>query len=209
MLSAALLTIPVVSSADILAGNWGVAPGYDASSANIVGNDFVGDDLSQAVGFRASGSGVVSSYTLALSCFVPCSSSPADPLTIALVRDSGGQPGSVVESLTFNAGTLTGFPSNAATVTLNSMTNPLLVSGQSYWLEVSSDLNNTVSWYFNNSSDATNSQDVSIDGGASWAGGLTPSAFQLNGTAVPEPSSIALVLGAGLLFGITRKVRAR
>jgi hypothetical protein len=209
----ALFYSPVLSFAATIAGNLGTSPGYDATIANQVGNDGAGDDVYQAAGFKLISSGIVSQYELALSCFSAsaCSSSVSNPLTVALTSDKSGAPGAVIESFTLNASTLTTFGSSAgntgALITLNSKLDPLLVSGSTYWLEVTSDRNNMVVWYFNNSGDSRSSQALSLDGGVTWAGGLTPSAFQINGTLVPEPSSIGLVLGAGLLLSIFRKRR--
>jgi hypothetical protein len=50
---------------------------------------------------------------------------------------------------------------------------------------------------------------ISIDGGTTWTGGIagpTASAYEVDGHFVPEPSSIALVLGSGSLLGVGRKL---
>ena len=216
-LSAALLATPVLSFADVIAGNLGPGQSYDKYEGNFVGNDFAGDDFTQAVGFTPVNSGITGSLVLGLNCFF--SGECKNNFTVSLVTDNKGQPsGTALESFTV-AGTSLGIVGQGASyskVTLTSTLKPLLVSGTTYWIVVSPDAagNDAIVWNFTNTSDATSYAGYSGDGGFSWTGGPnelaaepTEGAFEVDGTIVPEPSSVGLLVISGFLFGLSLTFR--
>lgn len=198
-----LLIIPAVSSASVIAGNFGAGQSYDTVDANIVGNDFSGDNQAQGVSFTPSSSAILGSVSVAVGCF--STGFCPDNVTVSLVANNAGTPGSTtLESFTIAGGTLTGTPS---VFTFNSVQDPLLHAATTYWLIMTTDTNDTAVWNWNSTGDMSTTA-TSLDGGSTWAqAGLTPSAYELNGTNVPEPASVVLVLGSGLLLGFASKLR--
>jgi hypothetical protein len=218
-LSAALLAIPAVSFADVIAGNFGPSHSYEKAEGNFAGNDFVGDDFTQAIGFTPVNSGVTSSLILGLNCFY--SGQCNNNFTVSLETDSGGQPsGTGLESFTL-AGTslaILGQSASYSTLTLTSTLKPVLVAGTLYWIVVSPDVagNDAIVWNFNNIGDAISDAAYSEDGGLTWIGGPnepgaepTPGAFEVDGTIVPEPSSIGLLLTSGLVLALRLTFRRK
>jgi PEP-CTERM motif len=120
-------------------------------------------------------------------------------MEVLLVTDSGGQPGSIIETITITVPT---FP---AIVTAVSSLNPLLENGASYWIvSFPPDPNTHMTWLwsltdFNNGADFAFNLIPSRTG--PWQVDLNTSrprsAFQINGSAVPEPPTLIL-LSTGL-----------
>ena len=206
-----LFAIPVTSFASVIAGNLGgSAPGYNVVVGNVVGNDFAADNFAQGVSFTPGANAKVSTVSVALSCaatgFCP------DNFTVSLDNNSGGVPGTAIESYTVSGTTLGNLGSANPLVVFTSSSNPTLLAGTEYWLTISTDTNNTGAWNLNQTGD-TSATALSSNGGATWGnGGLTPGAYEIDGTltsSVPEPSSLALVLGCGSLLLFARKFLRR
>lgn len=128
-----------------------------------------------------------------------------------LMTDSGGAPGSVIESFV-----LTGLPvppEPFPLFTINSSLDPLLLSGDQYWLVATGGPNTFASWTLNLFQGDPN------DGGASQVvvGGVTQpwnvgsgtrtGALEVFGNPVPEPTYIALV-GCVIVFVGIRHTRS-
>jgi hypothetical protein len=201
----ATLALPSAQFADtVLAGNFGPGHSFDTSGfGNPVGNDAFGTNFAQAVAFTPVSSGMVATFWVAAGCVFSC----PDPVTAIIAADKSGEPGAALETFTIPGGTLDSTP-RAFSWTLST---PLsLVAGTQYWAVLESDLNNTASWAANSIGDKSTTS-TSTNGGLIWGvSGLTPGAYELDAAAaaanaVPEPFSIGLVLGAGLIIALLRK----
>ena len=120
-----------------------------------------------------------------------------------LMTDSGGAPGSVIES--YGRSNLPGPPSPFPLVTVPSSLDPVLIAGQQYWFVATGGPNTFGLW------DLTLFQGDGADGGASrsvlggidqpWivGSGTRTGALEVFGSSVPEPSYTVLI-GSVLLF---------
>ena len=147
-----------------------------------------------------------SSLDIALSCFSAC----PDNLSVSLDANKAGTPGAALESFNVFGASLRVFGNNNPPLVLNSVLMPLLTAGTEYWVTVSSDPNDSIAWNLSSTGD-TSSEATSTNGGTTWfaPSGLTPGAYQVNGTTVvspvPELSNLGLLLvGLGLVL-VTRK----
>jgi hypothetical protein len=148
-------------------------------------------------------------YTLDSVAFLLSTSSAGSITAKIYSSDGSNSPITELGTLTL-AGSVTGTLSNVS-FTAGSTIN--LAANTSYWvsLEASS---GTYAWSWPDSGTGAshtgpgtieNKFSSSFNSGASWSGGSTssPYQFQVNATAVPEPSSYALLLGGVALLGVT------
>jgi hypothetical protein len=188
LLVAALITCPFLR-ADITYSDFSGGT-YD-TGISIATNDIV------AQLFTATSTGLLFSLKFALGTSqIATTPNIAD---IFLYADNAGQPGAVLESLSFDVGSFHNPAIDPADliVTVNSVTNPLIVSGQNYWAGVLSDDNGNhpIVWYRGFGSDPG----VDVFFGGSWVPETpTPTApFSLEVTVTPEPATWSITL-AGL-----------
>jgi hypothetical protein len=194
--------------ADVIAGNLGgPSPRYDTTTGNVIGNDFSSNNLGAAVSFVPNASGIVNSVQVALDCILSgfCTSN----FTVSIDQNNHGVPGSAIETYTVSVSAL-GISGNPnPTVVLSSISHPLLGAGTEYWISITNDGDSTGVWHFNQTADISPTA-TSVDGGATWNNAfLTPSAYEIDGRTVPEPSSLGLILGSGLMLGLCRKITIR
>jgi hypothetical protein len=202
-----LFAAPAVSRADVvLFTNFGAGFSYNTGAGNFVGNAFDGSGNNYAEGdtFTPTTSANFSTLDIALSCFLAC----PDNLTVSLDKNNAGVPGAVLESFTVAGPSLGAFGANNPPVALTAVGPPiLLTAGTPYWVTVSADLNDSITWNWNSTGD-TSSQAISTDGGTTWfaPSGLTPGAYQVNGTpvttVVPEPGALVLLTTVLLLLAL-------
>jgi hypothetical protein len=191
----------------VLFTNFGPSFAYDTTSGNPVGNIFDGNLYGAGDEFSVASTAKLSSLDIALSCAFVCS----DNFTVALRTDSAGLPGSVLESFLVPTTLLGPFGNNNPPLVLNSVLTPTLSVGSNYWVTVTADSSDTISWNLNSTGSALNTA-FSSDGGTTWfsPSGQTPGALQINGASsspVPEPGSLALLAtGAGLLGVLRRRL---
>lgn len=197
---------PSVARAATVFTNFGPSLAYDINSGNSLGNAFDGNLYAQANTFTPSFSASLDSVLLALSCAFSC----PDPLTVSLNADNGDQPGAVLETFSIDGTGLGSFGTNNPSLLLSSILHPTLSAGIQYWIAVSAPLRDTAVWNLNTTGDVSD-QAISTDGGATWfsPSGNTPGAFEVGGSPVdtPEPGTVALMAGGGLLLAIFRRRR--
>jgi hypothetical protein len=196
-----LFVAPALSRADtVLFTNFGAGFSYNTGVGNFVGNAFDGTGNNYAGGdtFTPTISADFDSLDIALNCFFTC----PDNLTVSLDKNNNGVPGAALESFTVAGPSLGPFGVNNPPVVLIAVGPPVqLTAGTPYWVTVSSDLNNSITWNWNSTGD-TSGQALSIDGGTTWfaPSGLTPGAYQVNATPVPEPGVLGLLATVLLLL---------
>jgi hypothetical protein len=198
LFSLVLLATAAAHADPVLFTNFGAGLTYDTSNANIIGNDFAGDNAGTAIQFTVSSSGALSSLDLGLSCFGPgfC----PDAYTVALRSDASGAPGTVIESFTGQGSDLGNLGDSNPAIVFTSVLDPMLNVSTDYWVTVTTDTNDTMGWNFNSIGN-TNTTAQSNDGGATYfaPSEQTPGALQVNGASpvvsgvTPEPSSFALL----------------
>jgi len=126
-----------------------------------------------------------------------------------LMTDSGGAPGSIIES--FVLSNLPGPPAPFPLDTINSSLDPLLVAGQQYWFVATGGPNTFASWtlklFQGNSADGGASRMVVGGVTQPWTigSGARTGTLEVFGNAVPEPSYAAFVACVIGCFGIWRK----
>lgn len=202
-----ILAAPVVSRAATVFSNFGPSFAYNTSEGNLVGNDSLGDNLAEADTFTPTFTSKLSTVEIALACefMGDC----PDATTVAIETNSSDAPsGTVVASFTIAGNTLPLFGVSTH-LTLSGPT-PTLTAGVQYWIVVESDTNNRVEWNLNTAGD-TSDQAVSADGGTTWfsPSGQTPGAYEIDGlVATPEPGTLGMMLGGGLLLAFLRKFRS-
>lgn len=155
---------------------------------------------------------ILTSVTLAISGY-------GDNLRVRIAADDSGAPGATLDILSESQALWPNeYPLSAAT-TVSSSSNPVLNNGSLYWvvLEPVSGVDSDYLWHLNGQSINVDFWQQSqfgslIDPSDPWSGfnGLDEVAFRVDGTAVPEPGSFALIsLGLATMAFIRRNLRGR
>lgn len=199
-----------VGEASSIFTNFGAGQSYNTGTGNPIGNAFDGSTYAEGDSFVSGGNFSLSSISLALSYVFP--GSVPDDFSVALRNNSGDAPGAtVLETWTVHGSALGALGTNHSALTLVSVLNPALTNGMRYWVTVSSDLNDSITWNWNSTGDS-NDAAISLDAGSSWfsPSGTTPGALELDGQVIiptTEPSTIVLLCTSFLtLLGVRRCV---
>jgi hypothetical protein len=185
-------------------------PGHASIVATTFGS---GMSYNTGEGVTISGTGNGAGYFAQANTFTPSGNWTLDSVSVPILGQNGlsmeiliaadngtGHPGTIVEDL----GSLT--PNfQVSIMTINSTARPLLTSGTAYWLILQpSNSSSDIVGGWNFSSPATPPGERRTSPTGSWTTSpFQGEAYQINGTAVPEPSSILLV-GLGAAFGYYR-----
>ena len=133
--------------------------------------------------------------------------SGTNQIELWLMSDAGFQPGSVIESFKFIGGMGPDGTMNPP-LTAMSVLQPELQSGAMYWLIASAPIADTFAvWNMNNQ--GASGPRAYREFGGSWATNISVDlgAFEIQGTAIPEPGSLLLlVAGLALLVAKTMTV---
>jgi hypothetical protein len=164
-----------------------------------------GEEQVLAVPFTASGTATLTDVELALVQDIGSS-----PVNVFIESDSGGTPGSILASLS-QVGSFTS-TTTPALVDFTCSTCIGLVSGTEYFVvaQQSNQSTDESAWQYNSTGGVgTISYDFTGSNIGPWlsTSSLTLPAFEVNGTAVPEPSSMILL--AGVLGGMIVVSRRR
>ena len=201
--------MPSVAGAATIYNNFGPGLTYDINSGNPVGNAFDGNDYAEANTFIAPFSASFQSLQIALSCAFSC----PDTFSVYLTADAGDEPGLTLENFSVAGGVLGPIGVYNSPLVLNSLLLPHLTAGARYWVAVRAPLTDTIAWNLNTTGDVSD-QAISTDSGATWfsPSGNTPGALRVDAVAprgVPEPGSLGLLIGGGLLLSLLRRQPGR
>jgi PEP-CTERM motif len=167
---------------------------YGVNGSNSVSNIYE----AIAAPFMPTSTGILTSVTVPL---LPGNDGPANVI-LASANGSGGGPGTILENL--GSISTNDFNPGPVVYTINSSIKPTLTAGTSYWVElVPSNQMASVGWCWADSQFIGNIDFLASPTG-SWTqdANMKPiEAFQINGVAVPEPSSFVLLgLAAIVVF---------
>ena len=157
--------------------------------------------VGEAFAFTATTSGYLSQINLAISAGGGNLASDLANVTIAVNNNSRNLPIGGMERFS-NVPTTGQFPNNIPITTLSSSAHPLLQAGNIYWLEVEP-ANSLADIVVNQNSLGLQAEQAQEFSASAWAakGNQTTFAFDVQVTAMPEPSTAALAaLGIAVLI---------
>ncbi len=198
-----LSTLALSARADVVANTFGAGDSYDTGTVRVIAG--AGSMLfhynSAAITFIPSATVSLTSIELALRHL-----NGTNSYKITLALDSGGQPGTALESWFVSPPTPTGI---VPLTSVTSVVAPQLDAGTMYWLMAQSTANvQSCFWYVNDQGINTGSVYSQITSGATpWTSISNPDlAFRVSGnTAAPEPGTLGLLaLGALSMAGRRR-----
>ncbi len=183
---------------------------YRSQSGFSVSGPGAGDSV-VAAPFTAGASATVSNVVLALGHY---GTKANDPITVALLSDSSGQPGTVLATLT-QQGTIPPGNSSGGLVTFTCGTCTHLAGGTAYWLAAFQTTQNVDQfWYlsfFGGRGSVLYNYAGSLTGPWTSAPPNTITAFQVNGSSpaptTPEPASVLLAAIGLIGLAVLRRKR--
>jgi hypothetical protein len=121
-----------------------------------------------------------------------------------LMSDAGGVPGSIIEAFS-----LTNLPATPGQlVTITSLLDPLVLAGHPYWFVATGGGATFADWTLNlfqgdpNDGGAAQLTMGGVSGPWTVGSGTRTGALQVSGNAAPEPSSVAMITCAALVFAL-------
>jgi hypothetical protein len=173
-------------SADVLFSNLDANDSSTGSATILGGTNQSNNTL--AADFTVSGG---DHFLTSIEVVVANFGAPPHTVAASIRDDNAGTPGTILESFSF-IGDL-GDSNNPTTIFLDSVSNPLLLDGATYWVALTSgDPDKRILWKNNSVGDDRNAQH-DFDSDNTWeAEGDAEPAFRVRG-AVPEPAALALL----------------
>jgi hypothetical protein len=177
----------------VVYSDFGPGQTYGSSLNDAAGaTSFIGEDVGYADPFTPASTVTFASVLLPLSSVAGTKS-----LVVSLRPSVSGSPGAPIESFT-----VTGLPSfpTSTVYQLNSLLDPVLTAGSTYWIAIFPGGSNTVAgWNFD--SVGVNGGAANVNGSNTWTQNPdnTSSAFEVLGNplATPEPASLSMLAGLG------------
>ena len=197
-----LFALASLSRASLIYSTDGTAaPGFNSGAGY---GSYVGSNSTAAM-FVAASSGILSDIVVAASSV----GNGTFQENIELRLDNSGVPGTVIDTIAITV------PNSPALVTGISTSNPSLIAGQKYWLEDTEPPTAVVGWHLSSPAISGTVLASTSDNGP-WeptcppCNGVFP-ALALIGqsTAVPEPSTVELILGSVLVVIALRRTLCR
>jgi hypothetical protein len=192
---AALMTASLLrpAQAQVLFNNFGPDNAYNRGTGWTLG--LASPPYIQGEAFTPGVSAPLTSIEAAINLV-----SGPNELTLKLMTDDAGKPGSVIEEWSLS-GAMGAFGDSFPTVTVTSVLNPLLSAGTQYWVIAFVSSDTGAAWNWNSVGDI-GPHALSFDGGVEWfVGDDVRGAFRVLGKEVPEvpePGTLALLVGAGV-----------
>ena len=209
----AALTLGVCTraNADVVYSDLGppAAPYFDANGRAVSGSGIGFPGYQEvAIPFTPSGSFNLTQIDVALTFSGVSGVFGTDDATVSLASDSAGAPGSTISSWS-----LSGLPSSFTGTTLDTIavSGDSVVAGTQYWLIISPNSTTTDDFWDTNSNPTGVFGNEEINQGSGWVS-LAPydlGAFDVLGTATPEPASAGLVIGGVALIAAGLAKRRR
>jgi hypothetical protein len=185
---AGALEIPVPAWSEVIYSTFGPGDTFDVNIGRSLGGPPSQINWAVAEAFTPHSKAIFTEVELAAY-----SDTGGDSMLVQLRDDNLGLPGSVLESLTItDLADYTEAPSGTLAVGL-SILKPRLVAGNQYWITASALDGMEGVWQYS-SPNVTGPTASSVDGGATWTSANSQqTAFRVDGSAVPEPSTLALI----------------
>jgi hypothetical protein len=186
----------------IPSGNLFLQPPVLTGAAALLG----GGGVVVADAFVAPVSALLDQVSVVVEYEFPPSVTGTSPMLLTLFTDSGNSPGTPIESWTVP---LSPSDTSLTIVTVNSLTNALLLAGHQYWLsEVPVDAVNTgIGWGLASSGPPGIQLPIAetttgMNTGWGPTGLNIANEFSVSGTAVPEPDTFVIGIGALVLLSL-------
>jgi hypothetical protein len=172
----------------------GVGGSYAVYGTSIIGGTVTASAFTPSTGAQFGSVTISADYWGGTSAFI-----------VELAADSGGLPGSVLESYSVSLPFFNG-TSNPTPTAVDSTTFTALTAATQYWIVIAADPANTggkAEWYMNGGGAGGGAQ----DSGGTWSTGNGPLIDVESALGTPEPSTIKLLgAGAAVLFALRKRL---